>query len=945
MVDEVITMMSDDDDDDDLQAAIALSMQQQQNNNSSNEEEKPDDDHGDDKPVAAMKRNIATAEVENNDEQKNKSLAETTTTTTTTTSEASFDCQSFHKLMWDDATTTTNDKERWIYECISTPFLQEQMGGNDTNPSSSLAASPTLLLSSPSSPPSSSSSMATAATAAASSDGSANKEDHDDDIDLNPSTMKLTPLEVLTGSRTISKHHSDSNHKQNNHKPPTPPPQQLWGLTQKHGGPCGILAAIQAEMIRILLFGRKGGGEGLYFPFCPLSNANNYKETEEVSPITYCEVKEAMAMAIGMILARAAFAPCAASSPFLSNNVDSSPLSHVTNSVQLVLPDSDTSSTTTMSWIQEMLSNGSPSSSLSLLESSSTTTAATSNPSSSGLKVHSISITHDNNGDSATTAATAAAAAAAAMANNDKNNEASPEMKRPRSGSNSINNKGVSFSFDNNESNTTTPLSPEQTKLTAMATCVKNFLLAEEEGGGENNNNSKRQKQPLELFQGPRGVMYLVMSLVETRGIDRIRQDMDDPNTTITSQFGHSSQELMNLLLTGQAVSNVFDNSMTLSEELTCHGIQYRPAIGYLTMLESLRYCEVGGYYKSPLFPIWVVGSTSHFSVLFGDERCLQESKSDVLLEKCRRAFRKVEGGDENGFILVDKLGEVLDELDLKTKVGGDSGVQTLKAYLEVSGAGIILWDDFWKASSRLMTGSSLEAVMSRRDDLMQVDIDNNDGPPMLITQFGEENNTSTTTPSAPQSDEELAKKLAAEWGSMPDQAVVAQGTKSDEDYARELQAQWDAEMAGADDVIDVTSQMATTDDVASLSSVSERPPTPPPDAKMEAEKGPDTSESGAANNDEMTDNQTQSHTQQLDFEKHGLSFPLYHYNGLRGGTLTHSRLTRLSPTEAVGASIALSSKGGSGHGAGGGDLEDLIRTKWPSSMLNWFGKNPPSID
>ena len=118
--------------------------------------------------------------------------------------------------------------------------------------------------------------------------------------------------------------------------------------------------------------------------------------------------------------------------------------------------------------------------------------------------------------------------------------------------------------------------------------------------------------------------MYLVMSLVQSRSIPILRSDFDDPNfknaTTITSQFGHTSQELMNLLLTGQATSNVFDNSMVLSEELTCHGIQARSAIGYLSMLESLRYCEVGGYYKNPLFPIWVVGSTSHFSVLFGDE-------------------------------------------------------------------------------------------------------------------------------------------------------------------------------------------------------------------------------------------------------------------------------------------------------------------------------------
>ena len=29
-----------------------------------------------------------------------------------------------------------------------------------------------------------------------------------------------------------------------------------WGLVQSHGGPCGILAAVQAELLRLLLFGR-----------------------------------------------------------------------------------------------------------------------------------------------------------------------------------------------------------------------------------------------------------------------------------------------------------------------------------------------------------------------------------------------------------------------------------------------------------------------------------------------------------------------------------------------------------------------------------------------------------------------------------------------------------------------------------------------------------------
>ncbi|KAL7540516.1 hypothetical protein ACHAWF_006700 [Thalassiosira exigua] len=95
---------------------------------------------------------------------------------------------------------------------------------------------------------------------------------------------------------------------------------------------------------------------------------------------------------------------------------------------------------------------------------------------------------------------------------------------------------------------------------------------------------------------------------------------MDDRTASLTSNFGHSSQELVNLLLTGRATSNVFDHSVQLSDELTCRGVQRRPDVGYLTVLESLRYCEVGGYYKGPRFPIWVVGSASHFSVLFGDE-------------------------------------------------------------------------------------------------------------------------------------------------------------------------------------------------------------------------------------------------------------------------------------------------------------------------------------
>jgi hypothetical protein len=80
---------------------------------------------------------------------------------------------------------------------------------------------------------------------------------------------------------------------------------------------------------------------------------------------------------------------------------------------------------------------------------------------------------------------------------------------------------------------------------------------------------------------------------------------------------------------------------------------------------------------------------------------------------------------------------------------------------------------------------------------------------------------------------------------------------------------------------------------------------------------------------------------ERVDFEKFGESFPLYHYNGLRGGTLTPFRVTRMTAEEAVGASHSL----GASSSVGGGDLEDVVRTKWPSCVVNWLGKTPPYID
>ena len=57
----------------------------------------------------------------------------------------------------------------------------------------------------------------------------------------------------------------------------------------------------------------------------------------------------------------------------------------------------------------------------------------------------------------------------------------------------------------------------------------------------------------LNWFQRPGGVLLMVMSVAASRGIPKTQGDMDDLTSKLTSNFGHCSQELINLLLTGQA--------------------------------------------------------------------------------------------------------------------------------------------------------------------------------------------------------------------------------------------------------------------------------------------------------------------------------------------------------------------------------------------------------
>ena len=62
----------------------------------------------------------------------------------------------------------------------------------------------------------------------------------------------------------------------------------------------------------------------------------------------------------------------------------------------------------------------------------------------------------------------------------------------------------------------------------------------------------------LAAFSSSAGVLLLLWSTLLSRGLGRVSADMDEA-APLVARFGHCTQELLNLMLTGTASSNVFD--------------------------------------------------------------------------------------------------------------------------------------------------------------------------------------------------------------------------------------------------------------------------------------------------------------------------------------------------------------------------------------------------
>ncbi|XP_039379136.1 probable ubiquitin carboxyl-terminal hydrolase MINDY-4 isoform X5 [Mauremys reevesii] len=129
-------------------------------------------------------------------------------------------------------------------------------------------------------------------------------------------------------------------------------------------------------------------------------------------------------------------------------------------------------------------------------------------------------------------------------------------------------------------------------------------------------------QQNIHQFEtGPFGCILLTVSVIFTRSIDLVRNDFDVSTNQLIGTHGYCTQELVNLLLTGKAVSNVFNDVIELDSGngniTVLKGITNRSDIGLLSLFEHYDVCQVGCYLKTPRYPIWVVCSESHFSVLF----------------------------------------------------------------------------------------------------------------------------------------------------------------------------------------------------------------------------------------------------------------------------------------------------------------------------------------
>jgi hypothetical protein len=218
----------------------------------------------------------------------------------------------------------------------------------------------------------------------------------------------------------------------------------------------------------------------------------------------------------------------------------------------------------------------------------------------------------------------------------------------------------------------------------------------------------------------------LVASIVASRTIDQVYADMDDSSVSLIERFGHCSQELLNLVLIGRAVSNVFDRDKPMGDTgMVLHGIpdEALVSVGLLSELEHLRYVTVGQKLKNPLEPFWIIGSSSHYTVLFSFEKsACYVPPSDLVKERIHSKFNSLQF--DQGLMDESRLNELAQLLHLPPP---EFGVRN-----ELCQSGVVILDDVLRwASPQLITRPefSTEEVHDVTKEYEQLYLVNNQTP------------------------------------------------------------------------------------------------------------------------------------------------------------------------------------------------------------------------
>ncbi|XP_043203566.1 inactive ubiquitin carboxyl-terminal hydrolase MINDY-4B-like [Amphibalanus amphitrite] len=127
-------------------------------------------------------------------------------------------------------------------------------------------------------------------------------------------------------------------------------------------------------------------------------------------------------------------------------------------------------------------------------------------------------------------------------------------------------------------------------------------------------------------FESSEGHAYILLlySLVLTRGINRVSDDLGEAQPSLLTSGGLVSHSLTSLVLTGQASPHLHNGivwrQLEAGAKVALHGVPERSDVGFLLWEEAaadLLRTEVGSRLKTPLLPIWLTCCHGQYGVIF----------------------------------------------------------------------------------------------------------------------------------------------------------------------------------------------------------------------------------------------------------------------------------------------------------------------------------------